>query len=253
MGVDTILNPVFGPLLALPSIWIIIILSLVITLGMTLIYKFMTDQTKMRALKDEMKALQKKMKELQKEPKKAMAVQKQVMEKNMEYMKHSFKVTLITFIPIILIFAWLNANIAYDPIKPGEEFKVTLFFDKPEARFVTMTEHNGLILLNNETQEILSDIATFEMKAEKEGKFLIIFNYNNRTEDADVIISETKYGAANKVIKNSSLKRININYQKARPLGKDFSIFGWHPGFLSIYLIFSIISSIIFRKVFNVV
>lgn len=252
MSLATLLDPVLGPLLKFPDIVVILFISLAVTFIMTLIYKFTTDQKKMRALKDEMKQLQKKMKELQKDPKKAMSLQKQIMEKNMEYMKHSFKVTIITFIPIILIFAWLNANIAYEPIKPGEEFNVTLTFNKPEATYVEVMDYKGLQLLNNEKQEILRDEAVFSFKADHEGKYLLTFLYNNKTYDTEVLVSETNYGAIYKTIKKSSLEKIIISYKKSKPLGENFNIFGWYPGFLSIYIVVSILSSIIFRKILNV-
>jgi uncharacterized membrane protein (DUF106 family) len=54
-----------------------------------------------------------------------MSLQKEMMELNMEMMKQSFKSMLYTFIPLIILFTWMSANIAYEPINPGEEFTVT--------------------------------------------------------------------------------------------------------------------------------
>lgn len=52
--------------------------------------------------------MQKELKELKDNPEKFMEAQKMMMEKNMQYMKHSMKPTLITFVPLILIFGWLR-------------------------------------------------------------------------------------------------------------------------------------------------
>ncbi|MBI4447344.1 DUF106 domain-containing protein [Candidatus Woesearchaeota archaeon] len=86
----------------------LIIISFILTLIVTLAYKFFTDQKLMKELKEEMKALQKEVKELKDHPEKMMEAQKKAMEKNMKYLMHSMKPTLITFIPIILIFGWLR-------------------------------------------------------------------------------------------------------------------------------------------------
>src|SRR4030043_2257506 len=116
-------------ILKIPSFWAILIISFAITLIITLVYKFTTDQKKMKKLKEEMKGYQKKIKEVSKSnPKKAMEIQQQAMKQNMEYMKHSFKSTLYTFIPIIIIFGWLNAHMAYYPLEPNQPFTITAYF-----------------------------------------------------------------------------------------------------------------------------
>lgn len=104
MVFESLLNPIFGPLLKLPPLWAIIIISLVIAILITLVYKWMTDQHLMKSLKDDIKKFQKEMKELKHEPQKVMAIQKKAMQTNMKYMMHSMKPTLVTFLPIILIF-----------------------------------------------------------------------------------------------------------------------------------------------------
>ena len=48
------------------------------------------------------------------------------------------------------------------------------------------------------------------------------------------------------------IKKIEIGYNKLKPLGQKFSLFGWQPGWLGIYIILSIISSMALRKVLNI-
>jgi len=105
---EGILNPIFGPVMNLPDPYGLLIICFLMSALITLIYKYTTDQKKMRALKDELKEIQQKIKDMKDEPKKAMKLQKEMMSKNMEYMKHSMKPTLYTFIPIIFIFGWLR-------------------------------------------------------------------------------------------------------------------------------------------------
>ena len=64
MVLDSLLNPVFGPLLKLGPFWAIFILSLIISLLIVLVYKYATNQEEMKRLKDQQKDFQKKMKEL---------------------------------------------------------------------------------------------------------------------------------------------------------------------------------------------
>lgn len=111
---ENLLNPVFAPLLKLPPLLGVLIVSIIITVLVTLIYKWTTDQNLMKQLKDEIKEFQNEMKTLKDDPKKAMEVQKKAMQTNMKYMMQSFKPMLITFIPIVFIFGWLRGH--YDAL-----------------------------------------------------------------------------------------------------------------------------------------
>ena len=66
MGFGDILNPIFSPLLNLPTLWAVILLSFLISLIITVVYKYTTNQNLMKQLKDEMKEFQREIKELKK-------------------------------------------------------------------------------------------------------------------------------------------------------------------------------------------
>ena len=104
---NTFLDPVFNPLLGLAPVWIIMIIALIISVLVTLIYKFTTNQSLMKDLKQELKEFQKEIKALRDKPEQALAVQKKAMETNMKYMSHSMKSTLFTLLPVIIIFLLL--------------------------------------------------------------------------------------------------------------------------------------------------
>jgi hypothetical protein len=50
----------------------------------------------------------------------------------------------------------------------------------------------------------------------------------------------------------SNINSITVEMKPVRPLGPDFNLFGWYPGWLSIYLISSIGFSALFRKYLKV-
>src|SRR3989344_3947495 len=127
---DPVLNPLMKPLLALGPLWAVVVLSFLISVIIVLVYKFFTKQDEMKRLKEQQKEFQKRMKELRSNPDEMMKVQKEAMKANMEYMKHSFKATLITMLPVILIFGWMNAHLAYEPIFPEETYSVSAQFSE---------------------------------------------------------------------------------------------------------------------------
>jgi uncharacterized membrane protein (DUF106 family) len=239
-------------LLKMPSFWAILIISLVITLVTTLVYKFTTDQKKMKKLKEDMKEYQKKIKALSKtDPQKAMSIQQEAMKQNMEYMKHSFKSTLYTFIPIIIIFGWLNAHMAYYPLLPNQPFNVLVYFAEGHAETVSISSIPELELLGNATQTIVNGQATWALQG-TEGEYKLTIDYNNEKYDKPLIISsERRYEQPDKVITNSKLKKIVVGNEKVYPFG-NVDLFGWKPNWLWTYIILSILLSIGIRKVLKV-
>src|SRR3989338_1839620 len=124
------LNIIFAPILKLNPALAIVLISLFISVLIILVTKYMTNQELMKKLKEEMKDYQKQIKELRNNPARAMEVQKKAMESNMKYMSHSFKPTLITIIPIFIIFGWMSATFAHESIHPNQEFTLAAIFEK---------------------------------------------------------------------------------------------------------------------------
>lgn len=248
---EGILNPIFNPLLGLGYFWAIFIMSFLITLMVTVIYKFATDQSLMKKLKSEMKSMQKEMKKLKDKPDKAMKYQKKIMQKNMEYMKHSLKPTLYTFIPIIIIFGWLNAHMAYQPIMPNTAFNVTAHFQSGSSGEITLQAIPELSILSNPTQLVDGQTVTWTLEGDS-GDYQLLFNYNNREFEKDLIITNGRgYAPPEKPVEESNLKQLVIQNKDVKPLN-GVSLFGWKPGWLGTYIIFSLIFSFVLRKLLKI-
>ena len=109
MGLTEVLDWIFHPLVApFTPLWSVIILSFVITLFVTLAYKFFTDQKLLKSIKEEMKQLQGEVKKARDNPERMMQLNQEMMRKNAILLKSSFKPMVITLIPILIIFGWLR-------------------------------------------------------------------------------------------------------------------------------------------------
>lgn len=242
------LNIIFAPLLKLPLLWAVVALSLIVSLIIILITKYTTDQVLMKKLKDDLKAHQKQIKELRNEPAKAMEVQKKAMELNMKYMMHSLKPTIITFIPIILIFGWMSSTFAFEGIKPQQEFSVTAFFEKNANGEAELIVAEGVIVVGDKTKKIEDGKATWALKG-AEGEHLLEFIYNREKQQKNILITNNgRYIEPVKKISNSQFKSIQINYTPKKIL----NLFGWKLGWLGTYIIFSIIFTMALRKIMKV-
>lgn len=243
------LDILFAPLLKLPLIWVVIILAFIVSVIIILITKYTTDQALMKKLKDDMKEYQKQAKEAKGNSAKAMELQKKSMELNMQYMMHSLKPTIITFIPIILIFGWMSSNFAYENIKPQQEFTVTGFFEKNTNGNAEIIVPEEIIVIGDKTKKIENNKATWTLKG-NEGEHILEFAYNGERQQKSVLITNgKKYIEPIKKFSDSKLKSIQINYKKlvVLPIGyKDW--FGW----LGTYIWSSIIFTMGLRKMIKV-
>ena len=258
---DPIFNPVLLPLINMNPFWGIVILSFLISLLIVIIYKLVTNQDEMKRLKDEQKEYQKKLKALKSNPEEMMKVQKEAMKKNMDYMKHSFKPTLITFIPIILIFGWMNAHLAYEPIYPGETFSVTAMFAEDFTGEAQLEGDEDTEFISEIKQEIKEDQATWNLKSSKGEHFFTVKVGSDEQTKKVLITKDLAYEDPITLYQHSDIEQIKINYNKLKPVdhllsteekAADFSLFGWKPGWLGLYIIFSIVFSMGLRKLLKI-
>lgn len=266
MVLNSLLNPIFSPLLHLDPLLAILIISFTISLGITLAYKKLTNQSLMKDLKGEIKELQKEMKALKDQPQKMMQVQKKAMETNTKYMMHSLKPTLFTFLPIIIIFSWLHTHMAFFPIVEDQDFTSTVNFNENLDGTISIILPNGVQLVKGpETQEIANNKAEWVLKAE-EGEYSLKYEFNGETYSRDLIVTESKSerryappnvdaGKYNK-LKDSPIEALKLDNERIRPL-QNIPLIGSIPwignfGWLGTYIILSIIFSISMRKILRV-
>ena len=248
---DPVLNPVLQPLLSRSPFLLIVLVSFVISLLITIVYKLATDQKEMKRLKEQQKEFQKRMKELRSNPEEMMKVQKEAMKSNMDYMKHSLKSTLITMLPIILIFSWMAGHLSFEPIYPGEQYSVTATFGKGVTGMAELVADSGTELSSDAKQPISNREVTWRMKSTAGEHTLAVKSGETEQQKKVLITKDLKYEEAVSLFKNSNIEKIVINYNKLKPLG-DSSLFGWQPGWLAIYFISSIVFSLSMRKLLKV-
>lgn len=103
------LTTLFGPVLGLhPAVGELIIV-IFITFIITLFYKFLVDQKKVKELKDAVKEKQKQAKELQKtDPDASKKMTAEIFGLTNKQMKMTMKPMIVTLLFVILIFPWLK-------------------------------------------------------------------------------------------------------------------------------------------------
>ncbi|PIN73426.1 hypothetical protein COV20_04320 [Candidatus Woesearchaeota archaeon CG10_big_fil_rev_8_21_14_0_10_45_16] len=251
---EPVLGPVLRPLIDLSPFLAIVIISLAYALYATFVYKKMTDQPKLKEIKSKQKEFQRRMKELRSNPEEMMKVQKEAMSVNKDYMMNaSFKpkVMLATMLPALLIFGWMAGSLAYEPIYPGEVYTITASFSEGVTGDAMLAVDEGTELLSDATQSITGAL-TWRLKS-TEGSHTVVVEAAEEQQSKNVLITkDLRYEEpVAQYEKGSAISNIQINYNKLKPLGTT-SIFGWQPGWLGIYVIASLVFSLILRKLMKV-
>lgn len=109
MALNKIIGLLFGWTLGFGNLGGLVIVSFILNLTTTLVYKYFTDQEALKNIREENKKLQDEMKNHKDNPGKLADLQKEALKKGfLEPMKHQMKPLLITFFPFVLIFGWLR-------------------------------------------------------------------------------------------------------------------------------------------------
>lgn len=107
-AVHYVFDPTAGVLLNWNLTIGMLIIVFIISVIMTFVQKYTTDQNELRNIRKTQKELQKKANELKHDPQKAMEVQKELMPLSMKQMKLTMRTIVYTGIPFVLFFRWFN-------------------------------------------------------------------------------------------------------------------------------------------------
>ena len=265
-----VLDFLLGWTLSLPAWLGIFLIATIVSVIMTIIYKFTTNQDLMKDLKEELKEIQKQMKALKDNPQKMMQVQTRAMEINMKYMMHSFKPMLFSIIPIIFIFSWFIGHYSYVGLMPDQDFTVTVLLPKGAEGNVSI--ESSLVKEGTPTELPAASKIVFLLKTPQEpGSYPIKVSRDGEfyTLEAEVTLDGEGFGVplighqekfmglftigpkANTLPDDSTFQSISLDLPKLHPLG-PFSLFGWMPQAFGTYVIFSILTSLVIRKLMRV-
>lgn len=219
-----VLNAIFSPVMAFGPLWTIVIVSLLVSFVFSLINRLMINPEDMKHIKEKVKQLQQLTKEARSEGKDKKV--KELFEKNMEYsnrmMKLQMKPLLVSMLFVLFILPWLGAN--YGDVQiPLKDNAAT-----HQTKFETVQ-----LSVNPEGKTILF-ASPLVAQVQDGGKV----TFRGRDWPVDYVPEK------NKVV----LENIKFTMPVGIPLLASDGIIGW----LGMYILISISSTILFRKLLGV-
>lgn len=252
-----IFTSIYQGFIGLSYFWIILIISLVATAVTTLIYKYTTNQEKLKKTKADVKSLREKMNQHKGDQKKMLEIQQQMMSKNMEMMKSSFKPMIYTFIPLILLFSWMSGALAYEPLAPNEAFTITATMDETYAAGLDKVIITSIPELDiQRDDDYVSDKAGLKQirwvaTPKDTGTFQLLFESPTFKQTMEVLVStEKEYSNPVSQYKNSQLANVVIGNKPVKPF-KGVPVVG-NFSWLWAYIVLSVVTSIGLRKALKV-
>ena len=117
MVVNEIFDFLFGWVVAISPLIGIIFISFVLSMLSTLAWKYLTDQTLLKSLREKTTSLREEFKKHKDDPKKLTELNAKMTKENFEVMKlqykQSIKPMIVTLIPFALAFVWIRKT--YEP------------------------------------------------------------------------------------------------------------------------------------------
>jgi uncharacterized membrane protein (DUF106 family) len=250
-AIGNAVNSVLEPLLSLHPFWAITIVALALSILITVIYKYTTNQKELKNIRDETKTIQNEMKASRSDMQKMTELNQKLLKLTSQQMKHTLKSYIFTFLPVILIFGWLQGHMAYAQIMPGEQFTTTVLFKSTTAENITLSAP-GLEMLSPATQEISDSRAVWQLKGDA-GEYALEYSYGKEVYVRDALITrEWKYANAapnEGISKDSNVKSITVNLKEVKPLN---FLFGLQLNWFWTYFILTIIMTFPLRKLLKV-
>ena len=222
----------------------VFVVSLVMGLLSTIVYKYFTDQKKLKELNVRRKELSEELKKNSSNPAKVKELNAELMKMGfLDQYKYTWKAMLITLLPFFLIFAWLGIVLGYTPLAVGEEFSVSAGFLSDASGKVSLM--SDIPVIGDAEKDIASSV-TWKLKPETPGEFDLTFKYGESEKVKKVYIGIDVPNGYKSVdaFGNSILQKISIGQKQTRLW------FGW--GWFWWYLIFVMISSLVLRKYLKV-
>jgi uncharacterized membrane protein (DUF106 family) len=250
-----LIDPLLDWVLIFSPIVSIIIIGLMMSVLTTVIYKFASDQKKIKKLKDDMKVMQKKMKEIPKDqPEKMMELNSKIMKMQGPLMKESFKSMIYTIIPSLLVLAWMSANLAFFPLYPGQDFTITAEFNEGVIGDVSLDMTPGSVeYVNGATQSIVDGKAVWVVNAKEANSYSAAIDFHDELYSQEILIVDVpgrKYSNPEQIVEKGGLKTITVGNKKAAPLQGIPILSGIN--WLWTYILVTVICSSLLRKALKV-
>jgi hypothetical protein len=256
------------PLSNVHPFWYLFVFSFLTGMLMLLIFRYTSNQKKIKETKDKIKAHLLEIRIFNDDLGVLLSAQKNLLFYNAKYLMHALRPLLFMMVPILIILIQLQGWFGYRPLAIGEstllKVKVTDEGKKVLSDFAVEVDKGIVIetppLRNPEEAEV-----DWRILAKELGEHTIIIKAKDYAFQKKMVVSGERFTRVSPNVvasnpleiilnpgekpipKNPLIKRIEVGYPS-----RLIEIFGWKTHWLVLFFVFSIISGFTLKGVFGV-
>jgi len=270
--VNGLLRPAFdallSPLSGFPPMVGLLIVSLVVSVGMLLVFKATSNQPKLEAVKRQIHACLFEIRLFNDDLYAILRAQTEILGHNLKYLGLSLVPMLWMLAPILLVIAQLQFHYGYEGLRPGQDFLVQVQLSAPEhftRPAASLEAPPGLAV---ETPAVFipslgqlawrlraADWGEYDLKLRVDGqeytKSVQVAHGLRRRSPVRLaagFLNELLYPAEAPLPKRSPVASISVGYPEA-----SVSLLGWRVHWLVVFFVLSIVFAFALRSRFGVV
>lgn len=262
-------NLVITPFKAMDPIWSLALFSLLIGIIMLIIFRYTSDQQKIRETKSKMRAYIFELSLFKDEIGIVLSAQKNIFIYNLKYIKYALKPMLFMMIPLVLILIQLESWYGHRPLKPDESAIVSLKLHEGSHSLsdIKLTAGGGITVETPPLRIPDQNEIDWRIRARDTGDQYLTFNVQGGEIRQKVIVSEkglvqvsplasaSASGFTDALLNpalrplpgDSPVEQIRIDYP-----AMSIEIYKWHVHWLVIVFVLSIVFGFALKGLFRV-
>lgn len=255
------------PFESMSPLWTLTIYSLLIGILMLLIFRYTSDQQKIRDAKSKIRAYIFELSLFKNEIGIVLSAQKNIFIHNLKYIKYALKPMLFMVIPLVVILIQLESWYGHRPLRPDETAVVSLKLREvgdsiPDA---TLTTGEGVDVETPPLRIPEEREVDWRIRAQKPGTHELKFNVSGEDFIQKVMVSADDIAQTSPLVSASDVKSLLLNPAlKPLPEGSlverisidypanSIEIYKWHVHWLVVVFVLSIVFGFALKGLFRV-
>jgi hypothetical protein len=254
--INTFFALLFYPLRYVPPVWGLIVISLLTGLVMLMVFRFTSNQTAIKAVRDKISGHILEIRLYKDSPRVIILAMGKILRYNLTYLRYALIPLLVVIIPVMLIVVQLNYRYAYRPYVVGESFVVKVRL--PEGNLDSDLRPTLMVPvgLRIETPSLYihnQDEVDWRVGTRAEGKHELLVQLGTKqvrkslqvgrglgllspSRAAKTFLGFLLSPAEQPLPSGSPIQSIEVNYPK-----RALSIFGLHIHWLVLFIVLSVL------------
>lgn len=240
------------------------ILTGVVMLG---VYRFTSNQDALKKTNDQIKRYFLEVRLYKDDFRTTFKALKKILKFNLTYMKLSLVPAIVLIVPIVIIMIQLNLRFGYKPIKVDEIFIVTLkFSDKVSLKNVDVSIEapEGIIVETPALRLLDEREVSWRVKVSQTGSYELVILISGKRFTKEIYVGNgvrklspfrlrrnlhvaLLYPGEPYLPEDSMIKSIRVDYPK-----RTFNLWEWDTNWIVIFFGLSLVSALVFKRLFKV-